>query len=76
MVLSRKLLLLALVQACEGSVSVAACQAMLARFCYLRNKNDYEFFLSRQGYLSLVLAQDKRALIKIGLLAEQEAFTL
>src|SRR6516164_1631557 len=76
LMLSRKLLLLALIQACGGSVSVADCQAMLALFCRRRNKNYYEFFFSHQGYMSLVLAQDKRALAKTGLLAGQAAFTL
>lgn len=75
--LYRKLLLLALIQACGGSVSVATCQAMLALFYTRRNKNDYEFFPSSQGYLSLTLAQDKRSLIRDGLLtAAQTSFVL
>lgn len=74
--LYRKILLLALTQACGGSASVATCQATLSLFCTLRKKDHYEFFPSPQGYLSLVLAQDKRSLIQAGLLAKQEGFVL
>jgi len=49
---------------------------MLSLFCTRRNKHHYAFFPSLQGYLSLVLAQDKRSLINVGLLAEQKDFAL
>lgn len=72
----RRTLLLALVEACGGSVSVPTFQATLSRFCVRRNKNYYDFFPSAHGYQSLVLAQDKRYLASLGFLEDQREFSL
>lgn len=76
MMLYRRKLLLAMVELCGGSVSIAECQAYLARFCECRKKNYYDFFLSQDGYYSFVLAYDKHRLMDLGFFEVQETLRL
>ncbi len=74
--LYRRIFLLALVEACGGALGIHDCQRYLSLFCTRRDKNYYDFFPSQHGYQSLVLAQDKRRLASLGLLAEHPDFHL
>jgi len=72
----RRKILLALLEASGGSLSITDCENLLFLFCQHRGKNYYDFFPASSGATSFLLYQDRERLISLGFLAEQEGFCL
>ena len=72
----RRKILLALLEAFDGSLKRTDCQKLLFLFCQRRGKNYYDFFPYKYGSFSFVLHQDKNRLTDLGILVEQDIFQL
>jgi len=72
----RRRILLALLEAFDGSLTKIDCQKLLFLFCSRRGKNYYDFFPHKYGNFSLVLSQDRSRLADLGFLMSHSDFQL
>lgn len=70
----RRKILLALLEAFGGSLTIHDCQALLLLFCKRREKNYYDFFPHFSGAHSFLLDQDKNRLTALDFLVTQAHF--
>lgn len=72
----RRKILLALLEAFDGSLTKTDCQKLLFLFCSRRGKNYYDFFPHKYGNFSLILSQDRSRLADLGYLMLHNDFQL
>lgn len=72
----RRKILLALIEAFDGSLKRTDCEKLLFKFCQITGKNYYEFFPYQYGPFSYMSYFDKRRLTEIGQLKPIDDFQL
>lgn len=72
----RRKILLALIEACDGTVASTDFEKLLFLFCKNEDVNYYDFFPYKYGPFSLISYYDKRKLIEKGILKDVSGFEL
>lgn len=72
----RRKILLALLEAFDGSLTKTDCQKLILLFCSRRGKNYYDFFPHKYGNFSVILSQDRSRLADLGFLMSHGDFQL
>jgi uncharacterized protein (DUF488 family) len=72
----RRKVLLALIEAFGGMLSLTDCQKLMFLFCVRTSQNIYDFFPYKYGACSFVMHQDKLRLTTLGYLTESECYQL
>jgi hypothetical protein len=72
----RRKILMALIEVFGGFLKRTDCQKLLFLFCQQTKRNYYDFFPYKFGGFSLVAYQDKKCLMDLGFLHDDEDFVL